>query len=374
MITKSVAKYFINPSLGLIPGILYVILFWTTDSVFYALGIAMSFSVIADIALRLYTKSRVCGFIFLINSLSLGISLIIKLLTPSYYFPKVFFIAIYFIIFTSIFIIITVLKKYLSIYLSRNKSIVQKTYLNDIFEIAYICQFIMTFYLFMLLIFSFREEIDHSWKNHNILYCFIPILIFCLVIIYEVIKSRKIIKQLKKEEWLPIVNETGQVTGRIARSVSSKMKNRFMHPVVRIALIHNGEIYLQKRLSTDSLDPGLYDHPFEKYMLFNHEINIAARNSISKALNMQELPFRFVIKYVFENDNTKRLTFLFVARIENDEQLKSISLLRGKFWTTKQIEDSFGDENIFSECFQLEYEYLKNVVIQAELLKKDISK
>lgn len=147
-----------------------------------------------------------------------------------------------------------------------------------------------------------------------------------------------------------------------------------MHPVVRVALIHKGDVYLQKRSETDTLDPGSYDHPFEKYMLFNHEINIAVRNSISRALNMQELPFNFLIKYVYENEETKRLIFLFIARIETEEQLKSISLLNGKFWTAKQIEESFSDEKVFSECFQLEYEYLKNVVIQAELVKNEIIK
>ncbi|SHF77912.1 NUDIX hydrolase [Dysgonomonas macrotermitis] len=374
MITKGIKKYLINPSLGLITGILYIILFWTTNNVLYSLSISIVFSILIDIALRLYTKASVCGLIFLFNSIALGITLIVKLLSDLQDFPPVFYLVLYFVTFTTILFISRLSKTYISLYLGKKKSIVQKTFLSEIFEIARLTQYTITLYLFAILIFSFLKPQKYLWEASLTIYCIIPIAILVTIIIYEEVKTRSIIKQLRKEEWLPIVNESGEVTGRIARSVSSKMKNRFMHPVVRVALIHNGEIYLQKRSDSAPLDPGTYDHPFEKYMLFNHEINIAVRNSISRLLNMQELPFNFLIKYVFENENTKRLIFLFVARIETESQLKSISLLNGKFWTTKQIEESFADDKIFSECFQLEYEYLKNVVIQAELAKKETVK
>lgn len=374
MITKGVKKYLINPSLGLIIGVLYVALFWITNNVLYSLSISIGFSILVDVCLRLYTKASVCGLIYLLNSFALGLTLIIRLLSEPQDFPPVFFLAFYFVCLTAFLTVSRLSKTYISLFLGKKKSIVQKTFLSEVFDIARLSQYIMTPYMFILLIYSFKQPVTYLWEVNLVLYCIIPIAIFLFIIIYEEVKTRRIIKQLRKEEWLPIVNESGEVTGRIARSVSSKMKNRFMHPVVRVALIHKGDIYLQKRTESDTLDPGSYDHPFEKYMLFNHEINIAVRNSISRALNMQELPFNFLIKYVYENENTKRLIFLFIARIETDDQLKSISLLNGKFWTVKQIEESFADDKVFSECFQLEYEYLKNVVIQAELAKNEMVK
>lgn len=374
MITKGVKKYLINPSLGLIIGVLFIVLFWTTNNVLYSLAISIFVSILADVCLRLYTKASVCGLIFLFNSFALGLTLIIRLLTAPQDLPPVFFLAFYFVILTTFLTVARLSKTYISMYLGKKKSIVQKTFLSEVFDIARLSQYILTPYIFVLLIYSFKQSVKYLWEVNLIIYGIVPVIIFLFIVIYEEVKTRRIIKQLRKEEWLPIVNESGEVTGRIARSVSSKMKNRFMHPVVRVALIHKGDVYLQKRSETDTLDPGSYDHPFEKYMLFNHEINIAVRNSISRALNMQELPFNFLIKYVYENEETKRLIFLFIARIETEEQLKSISLLNGKFWTAKQIEESFSDEKVFSECFQLEYEYLKNVVIQAELVKNEIIK
>lgn len=370
MIKKNVAKYFISPSVGLTPGILYIILFWSTENVFYALGISLAYSVICDIFLKAYTKASSCGILFLFNAFSLGSTLIVRLLLPPSYLPDIFYIALYFIIFTTITIGLTTFRRYINMYLRKDKSYIQKTYLNEIYNISYVCKQFLTLYLFILLIYSFKEEIDHSWNSHNVLYCFFPILLFTFIIAYQLIKTKKILEQLKKEDWLPIVNTIGEVKGKIARSISSKMKNKFMHPVVRVALINNGEIYLQKRVKTDLLDAGLYDHPFEKYTLFNHDIKFAAKNCISKALNTQELPNRFIVKYVFENNNTKRLIFLFVANIETKEQEESIKLLHGKFWTTKQIEENINDQNVFAECFRLEYEYLKNIVIHSEMINK----
>lgn len=374
MITKGVKKYLINPSLGLIIGVLYIALFWITNNVLYSLSISIGFSILIDVCLRLYTKASVCGLIYLLNSFALGLTLVIRLLSTPQDFPPVFYLAFYFVCLTTFLTVSRLSKTYISLFLGKKKSIVQKTFLSEVFDIARLSQYIMTPYMFILLIYSFKQPVTYLWEVNIIIYCIIPVAIFLFIIIYEEVKTRSIIQQLRKEEWLPIVNESGEVTGRIARSVSSKMKNRFMHPVVRVALIHKGDIYLQKRAESDLLDSGCYDHPFEKYMLFNHEINIAVRNSISRVLNMQELPFNFLIKYVYENDNTKRLIFLFIARIETDDQLKSISLLNGKFWTAKQIEESFVDDKVFSECFQLEYEYLKNVVIQAELAKNEMVK
>lgn len=239
------------------------------------------------------------------------------------------------------------------------------------FEIAKLSQYGLTVHLFTILIYQFIRPAEILETPSDLfLYIIMPCLILTFVIVYEQVKTRNIVKHLRREEWLPIVSESGEVTGRIAKSVSLKMKNRFLHPVVRVALVHNGEIYLQKRKDNDMLDPSTYDHPFEKYMLFNHEINIAVRNSIMNALDMQELPFSFLLKYVYENESTKRLIFLFVSRAETEEQIKSLSLLKGKFWTMKQIEESFNDKEVFSECFQLEYEYLKNTVLQPEILKK----
>lgn len=371
MISRGAKKYLIHPSLGLIAGILYIVLLAITGSVFVASGATIIVSIIIDTLLRVFTKASVCSLLFLANAFSLTFTLGIWAFNEPKDIPSPFYIVFYEVILVCIMIVTRFSKTYISLYLNKTNSIVQKTFLGDFFETCRLVQYTLTIHIFVTVIYVFTQENLSNKIIDPILFYILPSITFIAIIAIQEIKARCIIKQLRKEEWLPIVNEAGEVSGRVARSVSAKMKNRFMHPVVRIALVHEGSIYLQQRADSEIIDPSKYDHPFEKYMLFNDQINITVRNSISRALNMQELPFKFLTKYVYENEDTKRLIFLFVARVENKEQLKSISLLNGKFWTLKQIEESFSDDDLFAECFQLEYEYLKNMVVQPPLANKD---
>lgn len=374
MISKGAKKYLVNPSLGLLASILYIALFTATSNIGYSLIISVLFAGAADIILRFYTKSNACGLMFILNFLALFATLILWYILHKTAIPELMYVVFFEVVFVSLLFMTRLGKTYINMYLGKKQSIIQKTFLGEFFEVAKLTQYGLTLHLFILLIYQLvQRDLDPDSVINSIFYIVAPIALLASIIVYEEIKTRNIVKQLRKEEWLPIVNESGEVTGRIAKSVSLKMTKRFMHPMVRVALIHNGEIYIQKRASNNPIDPSTYDHPFEKLMLFNHEINISVRNSISRALNMQELPFNFLLKYVFENEDVKRLVFLFVSRIENEEQLKSISLLDGKFWTPKQIEQSLLEDNIFSECFQLEYEYLKNTVIQADILKREVT-
>lgn len=368
MIALGLKKYLINPALGLLASILFFLLVAGTGNLMYSLIIASVFSLGADMFLRLYIKTAICGLIYVLNFCALFTTFILYLILKNTANSDFFYLVFYEIIFIMALVITRFLKTYLSLYLGKNKGIIQKTFLGEFFEVAKLAQYSLTLHLFLLLLYKYSAipEIKDSFLE-ILFYFLLPSLLLVLIIVFEEVKTKNIVKKLHQEEWLPIVKGSGEVIGKIAKSVSLKMKNRFLHPVIRVALIHNGEIYLQERPTGDVLDPSSYDHPFEKYMIFNHEINIAVRNSISRALNMQELPFRFLLKYEYNNKNTKRLIFLFASHIETEEQMQSLSLLKGKFWSLKQIEESFNDDKVFSECFQLEYEYLKNMVIQPQL-------
>ena len=71
---------------------------------------------------------------------------------------------------------------------------------------------------------------------------------------------------------------------------------------------------------------------------------------------------KYTGKYIFENNETKRLIFLYISIIDDEEKFNKLHLGDGKLWTEKQIEEN-RNSNIFSECFELEFEYLKNTVL-----------
>lgn len=378
MITKGLKKYLTNPSLGIIVSILYVVLFAISGNVELSIFISMIFALVSDIALRYITKSRVSSMLILLTFCALLLNLIVWFILKSKGVNVKVNIAIFEIFMIILLSIAKLSRTYLGLYVGKRLNSIQKTMFGEFFDTARLMEYAFTIHLFIIIVYKYIkgdnpiDAVEFYWSD-IIVGVLLLIVFLLLIIIWVQIKTRSVVTQLRGEEWLPIVNEAGEVTGRVARSVSAKMKNKFLHPVVRIALIHDGTIYLQPRANDDILDPGSYDHPFEKYMQFNHEVNTSIRNCIAKKIEGVELPFNFLIKYVFENDNTKRLVFLYVSRIETEEQIDIVNRsLNGKFWSPKQIEESMSEDRLFCECFQMEYEYLKNTVLFADMVRKNM--
>jgi len=245
-----------------------------------------------------------------------------------------------------------------------------KNYLKEAFRVAFQTQYGLSMHLLLvLLVFLFYGE-DGSFAEESFIMATGQVVLL-LIIMMESWRLYLLNRKLLSEEWLPVVTERGEVTGRVAKSITKDMKNKFMHPVVRVALIYKGTIYLKERDASRLLNPGLLDYPFEKYMQFNDDIDVTVRNSIAKECGGQNIPLRFLLKYTFENETTKRLIFLYVSDIDEEELFNSLPLSGGKLWTEAQIEDNMGT-SIFSECFELEFEYLKNTVLLAHQFRNKL--
>ena len=374
MLAEGIKKYMLNPCWGLLPFLLYLVLYRAMEDVQTALILSLLFAVVAQVALKLYTRTTRDSIMFLISFISLTLTLLVwTVLRDMDYSNNNVYLIMPEIFAVCIFFIAKAYKSLVNQNFIEDGSAMQKALFNDFFEIASFTQFFFTMHIFIILIYKFMKD-NHAISASNDVFVFIwiPVVGIIVLNLYENIKIKTIVNKLRQEDWIPIVNEKGDVTGRIAKSVSLQMKNKFLHPVVRVALVCNGKIYLRNRGGADVLDPDSFDHPFENYMLFEHEIDHTVKNSIFQTLGT-ELPFRFLLKYTFENKNTKRLIFLFASVLKDESELEELNLLHGKLWTPKQIDNDFGDDSKFSECFQLEYEYLKNTVIAASNVEKEIS-
>lgn len=371
MLTKGIKKYFANPVLGLLSSVICILLYLFTNNIGLSLIVSIIYAALSDLFIYNYTGAKISGIIFRISLFAFILSLIIWFLLKDTYIPDIFYLLFSEMLIVCLLIIARLSKVYIKLYVGSKTTAMQNAFFDEFFEIAKLAEYVFTFHLFIVLLYRLiRINYKLPILLDVFIYFLIPVILLLVIIVYQELKIKRIVDQLRKEEWLPIVTESGEVTGRIAKSVSLTMKNKFLHPVVRVALINDGQIYLQKRSSEDILAPDSYDYPFEKYMLYNNEINVAARNSITQEIGEHDFKINYLLKYVYESNNTKRLVFLFFTRIETEEQVESLSKLKGKFWSTKQIEDNFVDEGFFSECFELEYEYLKNTVLESDQLIK----
>lgn len=331
----------------------------------YAMIASFVVVIVAELSLRLYYKSRLFSVTFYITGISILITLITWFFSHKYVGKPNTYIVVCEVLIVYLFMLLRASKTYLATNFFRQKNVVQKAIMNEFFDAATLIQYALTTHVFSILLYRqfFIVEREERLLVDTLVFSVLPVILLAVIGIYQMLKVTNIVSKLRREEWLPIVTEKGEVTGKIAKSVSLNMKNKFLHPVVRVALISNSKIYLQERSMDDVLNPGKLDYPFEKYMLFNHEINLAARNSIKQMVSSDvDFSIKFLLKYVFENDDTRRLIFLFTATIDDEEKIRRGGKMTGKFWTVKQLEEGFADE-IFSECFELEFEYLKNMVL-----------
>lgn len=364
MLSKGIRKYVSNPIIGLIPFILYIILHIAGVQEEIALIIALVVAIAGEFPFRLHYKSRGFSVTFYISAIALTVTLCSWLFTHKYIWKPNTYVVICEVMIVCLFMLLRISKTYIAARFFRQKNIIQKALLNEFYDSAALIQYSLTLHIFAILLYrQFTLSDAFLYSFDIVVFSVIPIIILLFIGAYQIVKIGALVSRLKKEEWIPIVTEKGEVTGKIAKSVSLNMKNKFMHPIVRVALISGSKVYLQQRPANDILSAGKLDYPFEKYMLFNHEINLAARNSIRRMVG-EDIHFsmKFVLKYVFENDNTKRLNFLFAATANDEDSIRRTEKMNGKFWTIKQIEEGFADE-IFSECFELEFEYLKNMVL-----------
>ena len=364
MLNIDVKKYASNPVIGLLPCILFVILRASYVQVEYALIAAFILTIVGETFLRTYYKSKGFSITFYMSGIALIITFIVWFLTNKYLTQTFTYVVVLEAVIVCLFMLLRASRTYIGAHFFRQKNLLQKALLSEFYDCAVLIQYGLTLHIFSMLLYrQFKIDAKNVELYDTLFFAVIPIFIVLSFGIYQALKVRALTSKLRKEEWLPIVTEKGEVTGKIAKNVSLNMKNKFLHPVVRVALVSNSKVYIQERPANEVLNPSKLDYPFEKYMLFSQEINLAARNSIRNMVGHNlDISLDFLLKHIFENENTKRLIFLFVANLEDEHAIKREGKMKGKFWTVKQLEEGFADE-IFSECFELEFEYLKNMVL-----------
>lgn len=360
--TTKIERILRNPSFGLIPLLVFSILIYILYSRI-AVIIALALSLIGLIVVK--KNSRL---IYDVSTLTFLMALLLSFtnLSALPYLNKLIIVEI---IFVNLLMFIRLSRGRLLTIAARDRDKRSKSFIKESFRVAFQSQYGLLFHLLLILLFFVSGNNEASFVTTILMISLVQIIII-VIILFETTRLNLLRKKLHKEEWLPVVTETGQVMGRVAKSVTKDMKNKFMHPVVRVALMNKDSIYLKERDLTRLLNPGKLDYPFEIYMQYNDEIDAAVRKLISKECGAEDIPLRFMLKYTFENEVTKRLIFLYVSEID-DEQFVNLNLQSGKLWTTAQIEDNLGAD-IFSECFELEFEYLKNTLLLAQRFKKTL--
>ncbi|MDR1557360.1 MAG: hypothetical protein LBS88_10090 [Tannerellaceae bacterium] len=236
--------------------------------------------------------------------------------------------------------------------------------LTEAFFVAEILQTLYTLYLFVLLLYTHLPEASFRGDGFvRIFYHYTGALIGVCVIFYEEIRLYLMHRKLKNEIWLPILNTKGHVVGKVPYPEGMRLGKKHCHPVVRVAVVHKGMLYLNKREAEAIVSPELLDHPFHRHVLFRHSKEETVNDSIGKLGENASCKPRFMIRYTFRNNKVNQLVHLYAISLHTEEQLHCLT--GGKLWTIRQIEANL-HANIFSEYFCREFSYLKSTILLAE--------
>jgi hypothetical protein len=113
-------------------------------------------------------------------------------------------------------------------------------------------------------------------------------IIFGVYFLYELIHQRMKVKkqvvQFEDEEWLPIVDEEGSVTGKALRSVCHGGQ-KYLHPVVHLHVMNpHKHLFLQKRPDTKIIQPGKWDTAVGGHIAFGEDIKLLSSEKHGKRL------------------------------------------------------------------------------------------
>lgn len=219
----------------------------------------------------------------------------------------------------------------------------------------------------LLLLFISHPILDNY---HQLINRYVPPIVFILTMVFNQVAILYFNKITNHVEFVPIVNKQGGVLGKKMAVEAINYKNEYINPVIRIAAISNGLVYLCRRSQNCIIDQGKMDIPMECYLRYEETLEQGAerliKNAFPKVKGVE--PF-FNIMYHFENEYTNRLIYLFILDTDNPELLQNMRFKEGRMWTLEEI-DAQLDKNVFSECFKHEYGHLKELICIREKYKE----
>ena len=192
----------------------------------------------------------------------------------------------------------------------------------------------------------------HSFIEGPLLY--ILIVLFFLTFF---VKNRLLAKAARDDEWLPVVNEKGEVVGKATRR-SAHSGSMLVHPVGHLHIINEkGDIYLQKRSMKKDLLPGKWDTAVGGHVGFGEKIEDALKRETFEELGISKFKARFLGSYVWESPRERELVFSFLCTSHDAINIHNDEVDEGRFWSRKEIEGN-AHADIFTPNFLHEYQRL----------------
>ena len=256
------------------------------------------------------------------------------------------------------FILSLIFRSYIEAMLNRRKSKLPPMVnnLNEMFRMLWMLGAVIFIYIHAYLVTASLQvsNLDYTLRFIHDAY----LVLFLFVVFYELIRVTLIRVKLFREEWWPILNEKGKMIGSIHNKTSLSDPTKYIHPIIRVMLIENNRIFLQKRSQQDLVYPGYWDTALSNHVKVNETVEQCVSRTANERYGIKELKPIFLSNYMHETDVEYHYAFLFVACKLPDLEHNKEYIDHAKWWTVQQIEDNLTTD-IFTDNFLSEFELVK---------------
>ncbi len=366
MLKKNYERIFYNPITGISPIILFAILTEYID-----LSKSLAFSILYGAILFFFFVKMLGKRVFQLFALTSLFSLV--LFTPILLFSTENVVSEYSNIFleTLFFLLLAIIKmeenriqRFFDNNLKVSIKIAFKPALQLYFFVSGILMVFIPLHVIILLFYKYAFQTEESGIMLFVVHLLFPIAVFIIGFI-EYMNIKWIGKQMGKERFVPIIDDSARVIGHVALSESIESDKNFLHPIVRVLLKYDKKIYLRERPKEYIFEVGKMCLAIEDYVNYGENVTDAVNRILLNYIGKTKFQPRFLLKYQHSEGANKRLNYLFMVCLDSEKVLKSKELKGGKLWTESQITENIG-QNYFSNAFETEFDYIKSTVLMAD--------
>ncbi len=187
-------------------------------------------------------------------------------------------------------------------------------------------------------------------------------ILFGVYFLFEFYRQKRKQKQLSDEEWVPLVDEQGRITGQAPRSHVHN-GSKLLHPVVHLHVInHNKAVLVQKRPMSKLIQPGKWDTAVGGHISAGETLEQALKKEAFEEIGLVDFSAKLVKTYKWESDVEAELVYMFVTHDFKNFKVHSDEVEEASFRTKNQIENDIG-KGVFTPSFEFEFGLLKEMKV-----------
>ncbi len=187
-------------------------------------------------------------------------------------------------------------------------------------------------------------------------------ILFGVYFLIELYRQKRKQKQLSNEEWVPLVDDQGRITGQAPRSQVHN-GSKLLHPVVHLHVInHNKAILVQKRSMSKQIQPGKWDTAVGGHISVGETLEQALKKEAFEEIGLVDFSAKMIKSYKWESEVEAELVYVFVTHDYKNFKVHSDEVEEARFWTKNQTENNLG-KGVFTPNFELEFGILKEMKI-----------